>query len=244
MFKKPLSLLLALTSLFLTNCSDSQPGNDISMLSATTFHEKISATPDAIIIDVRTPGEFGKGHIENAINIDWRSGNFQNDIANIGKDKNIFLYCLSGTRSNAAAELMQSMGYKQIYELAGGLLKWNAVGFPLSSVNPSPQNKVIGMTLAELQNQLKVTQPVLVDFYAEWCGPCKQMAPSLEELKKEMAGKLVVIRIDVDANKMLTEQMQITDLPTLIIFRNGKESWSNIGYMSKEDIIKAIENTK
>ena len=69
---------------------------------------------------------------------------------------------------------------------------------------------------------LKSSEPVLVDFFAEWCGPCKAMAPALEEVAKDMAGKVKVTKIDVDANPEVTTKYQIQAMPTLLLFKDGE----------------------
>lgn len=76
---------------------------------------------------------------------------------------------------------------------------------------------------------LKSSEPVLVDFFAEWCGPCKAMAPALEAVASEMAGKVKVVKIDVDQNPNTTQKYKISAMPTLIMFSGGKEVNRNIG---------------
>lgn len=76
---------------------------------------------------------------------------------------------------------------------------------------------------------LKSSEPVLVDFFAEWCGPCKAMAPALEAVASEMAGKVKVVKIDVDQNPNTTQKYKISAMPTLIMFNGGKEVNRNIG---------------
>lgn len=76
---------------------------------------------------------------------------------------------------------------------------------------------------------LKSTEPVLVDFFAEWCGPCKAMAPALEQIATEMKGKVKVVKIDVDQNPNITQQFKISAMPTLIMFHGGKEVNRNVG---------------
>ena len=76
---------------------------------------------------------------------------------------------------------------------------------------------------------LQSKEPVLVDFHAEWCGPCKAMAPALEQVATEMAGKLKVVKLDVDQNPNVTQQYRIQAMPTLIMFAGGKEVNRNVG---------------
>ena len=76
---------------------------------------------------------------------------------------------------------------------------------------------------------LKSKEPVLVDFFAEWCGPCKAMAPALEQVASEMAGKLKVVKLDVDQNPNTTQKYRIQAMPTLIMFNGGQEVNRNVG---------------
>ena len=73
--------------------------------------------------------------------------------------------------------------------------------------------------------------PVLVDFFAEWCGPCKMMSPVLEELAKEYKGKLKVVKIDVDKNPQVAQKFQVRGVPTLILFDKGNVNWKKSGAM-------------
>jgi len=82
--------------------------------------------------------------------------------------------------------------------------------------------------------------PVLVDFWAPWCGPCKMVAPVLEELAQEYAGKLKIVKLNVDQNQQVAAQFGISSIPTLIIFKNGKESGKMIGFQSKDALKKMI----
>ena len=76
---------------------------------------------------------------------------------------------------------------------------------------------------------LKSAEPVLVDFFAEWCGPCKAMAPALDQISSEMAGKVKVVKVDVDASGEIAQKYKIQAMPTLIMFKNGKEVDRHVG---------------
>lgn len=80
------------------------------------------------------------------------------------------------------------------------------------------------------------SRPVIVDFHALWCGPCKMQSPILKELAAELGDKVRVIKIDVDQNNALAVQYQIQSVPTLIVFKNGKPVWRHSGVVSKANL--------
>lgn len=83
--------------------------------------------------------------------------------------------------------------------------------------------------------------PVLVDFYADWCGPCQMMAPVLKEVAEEMGDKVKVIKIDVDKNQPIAQRFGVRSIPTLILFKNGKVLENKAGVMTKRDLTEMIE---
>jgi thioredoxin 1 len=84
------------------------------------------------------------------------------------------------------------------------------------------------------------TKPVIVDFHALWCGPCKVQSPILKELAAELGDRVKVIKIDVDQNGSISSQYQIQSVPTLIVFKNGKPVWRQSGVVSKRDLYKVV----
>ncbi len=89
---------------------------------------------------------------------------------------------------------------------------------------------------------LNSSEPVLVDFFAEWCGPCKAMAPALEEVAKDMAGKVKVAKIDVDDNPEITNKYQIQAMPTLIMFKDGEVAARHTGALVQKSKLEAWIN--
>lgn len=83
-------------------------------------------------------------------------------------------------------------------------------------------------------------KPVLVDFFATWCGPCKTLAPILKEVKDELEDAVNIIKIDVDKNQPLSAQYQVKGVPTLFLFQNGKQLWRQSGVLSKQDLVSII----
>ena len=128
-------IILALT-LTTINCALAQKkgGNKPVALNAQEFKTKLTSTPDAVLLDVRTPEEFSEGVIKGAVNMDYRDPSFAKKIGGLDKEKPYFLYCLSGKRSGAAAEQMKEAGFKNIYTLTDGYQGWTDKG--LESVKP------------------------------------------------------------------------------------------------------------
>ena len=86
----------------------------------------------------------------------------------------------------------------------------------------------------------KAMLPILVDFAASWCGPCRMMEPIIEEIAKENEGKLVMGKLDVDANPKTAQKFNVMSIPTLIIFKNGNPVKQMVRYQGKETIINAV----
>ncbi|MEM7549615.1 MAG: thioredoxin [Bacteroidota bacterium] len=79
--------------------------------------------------------------------------------------------------------------------------------------------------------------PVLIDFYADWCGPCKMLSPVVQEVAKELSGKIKVVKIDVDKNQNISTRYGIQSIPTLMIFKNGQAVWRQAGVVGKQQIL-------
>lgn len=84
--------------------------------------------------------------------------------------------------------------------------------------------------------------PVLVDFYADWCGPCKMLAPILKQVKDEMGDTLKIVKIDVDKNQTIAAKYQVRGVPTMMLFKNGKQLWRQSGVLQKNDIVQIVKS--
>ena len=94
------------------------------------------------------------------------------------------------------------------------------------------------MTFSQLINSDK---PVLVDFFAEWCGPCKAMAPILEDVKRRMGESATIYKLDVDKNPMVASTFNVRSIPTLMVFKNGKPQWRKTGMASAIELQRVME---
>jgi len=228
------SIFFLLLSFTILSCNG-QTSKNITDIDPKTFSEKITATPNAQIIDVRTPQEFASGHLDNAVNIDWLGDNFLANAEKLDKTKPVFVYCKTSNRSPQAAKKLEELGFTTIYNMQGGLLKWDAEGFS------KPTDRIIGVCSQEYAELLNSDKKVLIDFYAEWCAPCKKMTPYLLKMQKELGDKVVIIRLNADENPTLIKEMKILELPTLLIYENKELKWKHSGFISEEDLKKQLQ---
>lgn len=189
------------------------------VLDVESFSSKIAEMPQALLLDVRTSGEYGGGHLPKATNIDFRSEGFVKEINKLDKSKPVLIYCLSGGRSAQAAEMMRAMGF-QVTELKGGYLKWTTKMMPLEGV-PTVKHDA-AWSLADFEKLAKENDAVVVDFYAKWCAPCLKMMPMVDKLAGDYAGKVTVIKVEADGNQAILQANGIDEIPSFLVFRKGK----------------------
>lgn len=115
--------------MLLAGCSSTGSATTVN-LNVSEFSQKITE-PGVIILDVRTPEEFASGHIEGALNIDFNSGNFENEITRLNPSETYAVYCRSGSRSGQAASIMHVAGFHDVSNLNGGVIDWTNDGLPL-----------------------------------------------------------------------------------------------------------------
>lgn len=229
---------IVLVAILLNSCTNGQTNGTKTNLSASEFADKMKELPNAPILDVRTPEEFSKGHLKNALNYNWNSNEFEAQISPLDKSKPVFVYCLSGGRSSSAANKMRSDGFKTVYELDGGIMKWRGANLPETTDNTVVSN---GMTKQQFDALLNSDKLVLIDFYADWCAPCRKMKPYLDEISKDMADKVVVIRINADDNQTLCKELKIDALPVLQLYKNKTLTWTNTGFIDKAEVVKQLQ---
>src|SRR5690606_29686020 len=107
------------------------------------------------------------------------------------------------------------------------------------------KNKIMALEITDATFEevvLKSDKPVVVDFWAEWCGPCKMLGPTIEELANDFDGKVVVGKVDVDANQDFASQYGVRNIPTVLIFQNGEVVGRQVGVAPKQTYVDAVSN--
>lgn len=227
-------IVMALIPFLVLSCNG-QTTKNIKIIDPTAFAKKINETPKPQIIDVRTPQEFESEHIDNAINVNWNGTDFDAKANTLDKSKPVFVYCKIGGRSAKAALKLEELGFSTIYDLQGGIMKWNAAGFS------KPSTTLVGMSVPEYNELLNTDKKVLINFYAEWCAPCKIMTPYMVQMQKDLAHEVVIIRLDADQNKTLINELKISEIPSIMLYENKEIKWKHFGFISEEDLKKQLQ---
>jgi thioredoxin len=202
-------------------------------LPVESFEKKLLETSNAFLLDVRTAGEFGGGHLPKATNIDFRSPDFATKIKELPKDKPVFVYCLSGGRSAQAAEIMRKEGF-QVTELQGGYLKWTTKLKPLEGV-PNVKHDDAWDPIA-FGKLIQGENAVVVDFYAKWCAPCLKMMPTVDKLLNDYKGKVTVLKVEADGNQAVLQKYEIDEIPSFLVFQKGKLLQKTSGFREEAQL--------
>lgn len=221
-------IVTILFSTFIFSCT----AQTNTTLTADEFEKEITTKENIQILDVRTPGEFFSGHIKNAMQADWNNKEeFDHRIAYVDKTKPVYVYCLGGGRSAAAADKMRKMGYENVFELKGGTNAWRAANKPLEGSSNEKQ-----MSIEDFNTSIAGSKTVLVDFGAEWCPPCKTMEPVLKSVENNNKGKFTLLKVDGGRDQDILKEYKVTALPVFIIFKDGKQVWRKDGVATEKEI--------
>jgi thioredoxin len=231
-------LLSTLLLLFFSCTNHSQQKQGVQLVSVQAFSEVLKATPNATIVDVRTPEEFQGGHLKDAVNFNVLGPEFQSQVSKLDKTQPVFVYCKVGGRSADAVEKMKGMGFTTIYDMKGGYMAWSSAGMETTKAERIQEEK---FTQADFEKLISSGTPILIDYYAPWCGPCKKMEPILQALTTEFAGKAEIVRINVDEAATLVKAQKIDNIPVVSTFKNGQEIKRVNGFQDETAMRSMIE---
>jgi thioredoxin 1 len=237
--KRFLTILL----LFLTSHVFSQNKDKFS-LSINDFDLKLKEnTAIAQLVDVRMPEEYLRGHLKRAINLNFNDDNFEDLIkAKLDKTRPVFVYCFSGRRSTEAALFLRDLGFKEVYDMAGGFAKWTSSSKPYVSDNFTTQ-PIAAFTMENLDRIVQSNDLVLIDFYADWCGPCKKMTPILNRIADQNKA-IKLVKIDAEKNDNIAVNFKVEEIPTYIIIKKGRQVWRGVGEIEEAEIKEILAKMK
>jgi rhodanese-related sulfurtransferase len=119
---------LTLSTLFFVLVATQVEAQQAKMLAATDFDKKMNTTKDKTVLDVRTRDEYNQGHLANAVLLDYYASDFKNSVSKLDKSKPVFVYCKGGGRSGSSCEILKDLGFKEVYDLQGGIIDWKKAG--------------------------------------------------------------------------------------------------------------------
>jgi rhodanese-related sulfurtransferase len=206
-------------------------------IDAVSFEKAITGN-NVQVLDVRTSQEFNSGHIKNALQSNWNNQTeFVDRIQYLDKDKSVYVYCMVGARSAAAADWMRNNGFKNVIELNGGINAWKKLNKPLEE-NAITEKQ---LTIEEYQAKIPLDKTTLVEFGAPWCPPCVKMQPVLDDLISTKNLNFQFVKIDAGLHLNVMNELKIEPIPVFIVYKNGKETWRKVGLVTKEELIAQIQ---
>lgn len=229
-------VLLALLVVFIGEAKAQSP----ALLSLEAFAAKLKQTKAPQILDARSAEEFVQNHIKGAVNVDAKAADYQQKVDALDKDKPTFVYSIANGRSTVLSRELRAKGFKDVEELPGGLANWIGSGYPIISTT----KKSVSLSKAQFNELAASSSLVLVDFGSRYCGACKKLVPVLDSLKANSAFTAKVISIEVYDNTNLAKELKVNVLPTLVLYKNGKEVWKKQGFSSTAQVISATESAK
>ena len=219
-------------ALFLVSCA--QQNTNVKTIAAQAYKLEIEKQ-GVQILDVRTAGEYQGGHIKNALQANWNDrSEFEKRTQHLDKKTTVYVYCQAGGRSAAAAAYLNEKGFN-VVNLEGGMSNWKINNLPVEG-----NANAIQMRVEDFESVLSKNNLVLVDIGATWCPPCRKMIPTVEQIKKEYSSNLYFLSVDGGADIDVMKHLQFQELPTFIVFKNGKEVWRKVGIVTADEFRKAI----
>lgn len=213
---------------------------EVKQLNSIELNNILSSNKVSLL-DVRTRGEYANGHLIGAGQLNYYSLDFKKKLLLLPRDQVIYLYCNTGYRSQRAAEILKRNGYEAVYNLEHGIMEWDLNELPVviePDARPDTEDK---MEADEFYALIQSDKPVFIDFYAPWCGPCRQMMPTIDSLKTEYRESVTIVKINSDASKKLIKELGISSVPTLVLYKKGDILDRREGLLSKRELVSFLD---
>lgn len=213
----------------------------IKQVNSLQFRE-LTKSSDGVLLDVRTQSEFKNGHINNSGQLNYYAFDFRKKLLLLPKDEPIYLYCNTGYRSEKAAKILVENGCKNVYNMEHGIMDWELKNLPVvvdPDAKPDTDNK---MDFAEYAKLIQSKEPVFIDFYAPWCGPCRKMMPMMDSLKVEYHNQINIVKVNADASRSLVKELKLQGVPYLAMYKNGEAVYTKSGAITREELTKVFKS--
>lgn len=213
-----LALLLFTTIVF------SQDKSSSSIVLLDAFYSKIKSQKNPQIIDARGPDEFALNHIEDAVNFNLKSENYEKAVGALNPSQPVFIYSIAAYRSGLLSTELIKRGFSEVYILEGGIAAWIGGGKPFYS------NLKSKLSLPEYKKIIAENNFVLLDIGSKYCATCKTVKPILENLRTQYGEKLKIVQIELEESpQVIADLKTVRVFPTLILYQNGNIVFKNDG---------------
>ena len=231
--------LILFVSIIICACEIYNSPSSISNLDILNLPE-FTNDREYVLLDVRTNEERLNGYIENSTHIDYYDDTFINKINLLDKTKPIYIYCKIGGRSSKAANKIIQSGFKKVYNLEGGFLKWSNNNLPIEFTENV--NKVIiqEYNKAFLDSLIASSNKLLLYVSTNWCAPCKKMNPVIDSLSNNFVNDVKILKLDLDRNIFLNELYDIQSIPLIVLYKNNKQVWFKNGIIAYGDLAQKL----
>lgn len=214
-----------------------QKTNDVHELEAKLFKEQTEQSKNVQLIDVRAPYEMQGGYLKGARNLNIDDVEFNQKLKLLNKELPVYVYCVSGRRSEKAAKQMLEQGFKEVYTLGGGFKKWLSNDYETSL----DYIAIKSLTPTQYQSILKSEKPVLVSFFDATCNTCEALNQALISRAAHRQKDFILLRIDTTLNQELTEELGIKSVPTVKLYKAQKEVWEANGNINLKRLDKKLK---
>lgn len=231
--------IIYLIAIIFSIVSASAQTNKFKQINSSEFH-KLTSNHKGILLDVRKESEFKNGHIIDAGQLNYYAFDFTKKLLLLPRDKEIYLYCNTGYRSEKAAKILAKNGYTKVYNLQHGIMEWNLQNLPVvmePDARPDTDHK---MNYEQFSELIQSESLVFIDFYAPWCAPCRKMMPMIDSLKVEYQHNINIVKVNVDASKKLAKELKLKSVPYLALYHKGNILFSKNGYSTKKELQSAF----
>ena len=231
--------LLLFIFTIICSCEINNPSSSINNVNILNLSE-LTRDGEYALLDVRTNEERLNGYIANSTHIDYYDEAFYNKINLLDRNKPIYIYCKVGGRSSKAATKIINAGFKKVFNLEGGFLKWSSNNLPIELAKNLNEEITQEYNKLSLDSAITSNENLLLYISTKWCVPCKRMNPVVDSLSNNFANDVKILKLDLDRNMFLNELYDIKSIPLFVLYKNNKKVWFKNGIIAYSELATKI----